>query len=243
MALRPGIQVADRFEVRRLEREAPAYQAARAFDHETQAEVSLWVVRPELLASQAARERFVEDAQRARAFFHLHVRRVLAGGDDPRGAWVALPVLAGDSLAERIRRSQAMPEAELVKLVRALGDGLDAASQIQLVHGRLLPADVRIADVPKIGGVGIWAALDPAAARAAFRAEIRYIAPEVRAGQPATSRSDVYSAAVILGELALGSFLDGSMVHDALRERLRRDRPALVKVLGAALAQEPAARP
>ena len=103
MAIRPGIKVADRFEVRRLEREAPAYQAVRAFDLEANAEVALWLVRPELLPSEMARHQFTEDVQRARAFFHLNVRRIYAGGEDPRGCWVTLPKLGGQTLAQSIR--------------------------------------------------------------------------------------------------------------------------------------------
>src|SRR5262245_47359035 len=101
-SLRPGSKVADRFEARRLDREAPTYRAVSAFDGEANSEVALWLVRPELLPSEAARARFVEDVQRARAFFHLNVRRIYAGGEDPRGCWVTLPILGGRTLDEAI---------------------------------------------------------------------------------------------------------------------------------------------
>lgn len=244
MALRPGLRLIDRYEIRKVERSAPAYESARATQISTRQEVILWGVRQELLPGERYRAAFLADAQRARGFFHQFARPILDFGADPACCFVTLAPLEGESLTERITTGKSVRDKHLVRLALALGDALAAASSLGLVHGRLLPGDVRLAaDGPKIAGIGLWAAIESGAAQAAYRQDIRYVAPEVRVGNAPTPRADVYSTAVMLGEIALGRFLTGTMVHDQLRERLRSARPALTRALGLALSQEPGARP
>ena len=244
MALRPGQRLIDRYQIRKVERSAPAYESARATQLSTKQEVVLWGVRSELLPSDRFRGGFMADAQRARGFYHQYARAILDFGADPACCFVTLAPLEGESLDDRIRTGKSVRDKHLVRLALALGEALEAASSLGMLHGRLTPADVRLAaDGPKIAGIGLWGALEPGAAQHAYRQDIRYVAPEVRVGGQITPRADVYSVAVLLGEITLGRYLAGTMVHDQLRERLRSQRPALLKALGVALSQEPGARP
>lgn len=244
MALRPGQRLIDRYQIRKVERSAPAYESARATQLSNKQEVVLWGVRSELLPSDRFKQAFLQDAQRARGFYHQYARPILDFGADPACCFVTLAPLEGESLDERIKTGKSVRDKHLVRLALALGDALEAAASLGMLHGRLTPADVRLAgDGPKIAGIGLWGALEPGAAQHAYRQDIRYVAPEVRVGGQITPRADVYSVAVLLGEITLGRYLAGTMVHDQLRERLRSQRPALLKALGVALSQEPGARP
>ena len=84
--------------------------------------------------------------------------------------------------------------------------------------------------------------------------EVSYLAPEVAQGNPATSRSDLYSLGVILYELCTGTLpFQGETSSDVLMQHIHSTptspvlinpqiRPALTGVIMRSLAKDPAAR-
>src|SRR3990172_12893126 len=124
MLIRPGSRVADRFEVVREEKEAPAYRCVRAVDRQDDGEVELWIVKTVLLPGPAERAAFVKEANAARALSHSAVRRVLGAGEHAVGCWVALAAAAGITLAERVRARRPAADGEGYRRAQAVGPPL-----------------------------------------------------------------------------------------------------------------------
>ena len=244
MRLRPGTRIAGRYEVVGEQGEAPAVLAYHALDHEVEVEVLLWTVRPELLLDEPARARFVDSALRARALTHPVLRKIFAAGVHEGLAYVALQPITRRTLATRLAAGERLDADGVRHLGTTLADALGAAHAGGLVHGFMAPEDVALAgDEPKLAGLGLWTGLDPAAARLAFAAGGRPLAPELLLGRPPTPATDVWGLALLLGEAALGAPVGQVGGVLALRARLEREVPALAPGILAGLGDEPGLRP
>jgi serine/threonine protein kinase len=226
-----------------LGRACAFYHSAPVEDTLVGRRAEVWMVPQLLVPSPEELERLRERAVLLRAVRHEGMRRVIDAGVDGDIAWIVVePLLGGETLAQRIASHTGVTEQDIGELAGRLAAPLDAAHQAGLVHGLLRPSDVTFcADRVVIDGVGLWQALSPHAVSAMLRGEGRYLAPEVRAGEPATARSDVYSVGVLLAELAVGAHGETALGAD-LRVRLLRAYPLLGHALDGALALHPLER-
>ena len=121
--------------------------------------------------------------------------------------------------------------AEILELMHAGGK--------PLVHGELSPAVVRIAADERVVVLGVGATGGPV--RAPQTAALRYLAPEILAGEQPTVASDVYGLAALARLLLTGSPPGGG---EPLRLGAPCAEPRLVEqLLRAGMARDPAARP
>ncbi|RMH39415.1 MAG: hypothetical protein D6689_16715, partial [Deltaproteobacteria bacterium] len=236
-----GDVVAGRYVIRGGPSEHPAYVAHRAFDREVEVDVALWWVRPELSRDAEFRARFLAAAEALKRTKNHHARRVFDAREVGDG------VLAVVQLASEGRphapAAGGLADAALLDYAAGLCEGLQVAHDEGLVHGRLLPGDVAtVAGLLKVGGIGLWHPAG-AAARSLWGRAARYVAPEAWAATPPAPTADVYSAAIILAELACGrdAWGDSEDPRD-LAEQLSLRRPELAEELIAGFAADPARR-
>jgi eukaryotic-like serine/threonine-protein kinase len=164
------------------------------------------------------------------------------GGDAGDRAFLAMELLDGESLAERLKRDGKMSRDEVLKLLKAVSAGLRVAHSLQVVHRDLKPANVYFARVAP-GRSGVQALdgkrevvklLDFGVAKDAWDdaritqpgtliGSAHYMSPEqVRSGRDVDVRADLWSLAVILFRALTGERpFSGSMgevlakiVHD-----------------------------
>jgi eukaryotic-like serine/threonine-protein kinase len=239
----PGHVLGGLWKILELGRACAFYHAAPVEDTLVGRRAEVWMVPQLLVPSPEELERLRERAVLLRSVRHDGMRRVIDAGIDGDIAWVVVePLAGGETLAERIASRLGVSEADIGELAAELAAPLDAAHQAGLVHGLLRPSDVTFCgERVIIDGVGLWQALSPHAVSAMLRGEGRYLAPEVRAGEPATARSDVYSVGVLLAELAVGAVGEAALGAD-LRVRLLRAYPLLGHALDGALALHPLER-
>lgn len=162
-----------------------------------------------------------------------HVVTVLACGDSPWGAYIAMEYVDGWTLGEwrvTVRRD---PDAWLAAL-RAAGRGLSAAHRAGVVHGDFKPSNVlvgrdgriRVAD---FGLARSDASLDPTAEAAEGATLARgtpgYMAPEVIEGRRPDARADQFSFCVTAWELLAGARPFRGASLEALAASMRTDRP------------------
>ncbi|MGH9095294.1 MAG: serine/threonine-protein kinase, partial [Acidimicrobiales bacterium] len=155
----------------------------------------------------------------------------------------------GWTLADTIDRAALGPEA-----VRTLGlqvlDALAAAHQMGLIHRDIKPTNLLGAgpDRWKVGDFGIAKsveATDPGLTSTGMVIGTpAYLAPERRAGAPATRSTDLYAVAVVLLEAAIGRRGGpGDASPDGLRRRLAQvEPPARRSLLERATSDDPARR-
>jgi serine/threonine protein kinase len=114
----------------------------RAEDPRLRRHVALKVIRPERAADASYRQRFLREARAAAALHHDHVVPIYQVGEDNGVPFLAMPLLAGETLEDRLRREGALPVGEVLRLGRGIAEGLAAAHAAGLVHRDVKPANV-----------------------------------------------------------------------------------------------------
>ncbi len=224
--------------------------------------VALKVMRPRLADFEEARGRFLREARAAAALEHDHVVPIYQVGEDNGVPYLAMPLLHGQSLSERLRRDSRLPVAEVLRIGREIAEGLAAAHEHGLVHRDIKPANIWIEE-----GSGRVKILDFGLARVANEAACltqdgtilgtpAYMAPEqVGGGKGVDQRSDLFSLGSVLYRMVTGrrafpaentAALLLALVHEepVPPRRLNPDvPPALDRLILQLLAKDPDERP
>ena len=108
--------------------------------------VAIKVLRPELAADPRERARFEQEARKAAAVRHDHIVTVHRVGQAPGSAppYLVMEYLAGETLAQRLRRQGVLPPREAAEVVRQVALGLAAAHARGLVHRDVKPSNILI---------------------------------------------------------------------------------------------------
>jgi hypothetical protein len=223
--------------------------------------VAVKVMRPELAARTAARQRFLREARSAAAVRHDHVVPIYHVGEAPAGPFLVMPLLAGESLDARLRRDPAVPPAEAARVAAEAAAGLAAAHARGLVHRDVKPANLWLDS-----DTGRVLVLDFGLARAADGGDglthtgavmgtPGYMAPEQADGGEVDHRADLFSLGCVLYRMLAGRpAFDGKSAMSVLLATAERDpppphavNPAVPAGLSAfalrLLAKDPTARP
>ncbi|MFJ6391719.1 protein kinase [Streptomyces sp. NPDC091972] len=233
------------------------YLARRADDAPGLAAVK--VIRPEYAEGPDFRRRFEREAA-----VHGRVRtprapHLLGTGFDDALLWMATEYLPGLSLAEAVRECGLPAPAGVWRLVAELGEALSALAAAGVVHRDLKPSNVILS--PRgthVIDFGISRAADSSAITTTGNrvGTAAYMAPEYLREGRCDAASDVFSLGCTIVYAATGHapFGDGTgvdVMHRVAFEapdpevmaELGRSDPALVALLSACLAKDPAGRP
>ncbi len=237
-----GAVVADRYEVRFLTLEAPAYVDYRVHDREVEVELALWRMDPALWSSEEQRAGFERAAREMRGIVHPNLRRLFEAGRTGDGAPFLISQLgSAEGIALRLDSGRTASELDILRYGNALAEGLEALHAAEIIHGHLVPVDVvEVAGVVKLSGAGLYRDIDPALAAERWGEAGRYLAPEVLETGRGDRRADVYSMAAILCELASG--VSRPDLAEAT-EALAAEKLALADLLARALSRAPDRRP
>src|SRR5262245_5935304 len=169
----------------------------RAHDPALDRLVALKVMLPGMATVPTARERFLREAKAAAALKHPHVVTIFQVGEDRGAPFLAMELLEGEPLDDRIRREGRLPLAEVLRIGRETALGLAAAHARGLVHRDIKPANLWLE-----GPTGHVKVLDFGLARAtADQVHLTqldmivgtpaYMAPEQAEGKPLDPRCDL----------------------------------------------------
>ena len=160
-------------------------------------------------ADPAARRRFLLEAEAVASVRHPHVAEVFASGDAAGQPFLAMELLPGGSLADKLRAGR-LAAAEAVGLVAKLAAGVQAAHDAGIVHRDLKPGNVLFdaAGSPKVTDFGL--AKRSTGGQTATHAVLgtpAYMAPEQAGGRAkfVGPAADVYALGVILFECLTGT--------------------------------------
>src|SRR5262249_24539457 len=185
-------------------------------------------------------------------------------GEDNGELFIAMELLEGESLADRLRRS-ALTVAEAIPIGLDILAALTALHSLGVVHRDLKPSNVYITPHGvKLLDFGLAQPIDPEGADALGGDERltrtglvigtpRYMAPEQVSGKPLDARSDLFAVGAILFEMLAGRpAFDGRSAVEIVHATLHEQPPALSgspaiaaadRVIRRALAKEPWQRP
>ena len=208
-----------------------------------------------------ARRRFWREARAAARVNHPHVCQIYEIGEDDGELFIAMELLQGEVLAERLRRGAlSVPEAVTVALEMLAA--LSALHAQGVIHRDLKPSNVFLtAHGVKLLDFGLARPETPefdGEREDLTRAGVvlgtpRYMAPEQVTGGTADARSDLFAAGAILFEMLAGrpAFTGATMVEVFHATRYEQP-PALTgspavaavdRVIRRALAKRPDERP
>lgn len=186
-------------------------QVWEADDTRLPRKVAVKVMRPDLAGNPTVRGRFVREASAQARVLHPHVVPLYQIGDHGGIPYFVMPLLRGETLADRLVRDGSLPLAELLRIGRQIAEGLDAAHNQGLIHrdvkpsnvwlnesdGSVLLLDFGIARAPEVAAAG-----EPITNTGVLLGTPAYMAPEQAAGLKVDERADLFSLGVLLYEMA-----------------------------------------
>jgi serine/threonine protein kinase len=108
--------------------------------------VALKVMRPEVARNDTARRRFLREAQATAALEHDHIIPIYQVGSEGDVSFLAMPLLRGETLADRLGREGRLTTAEMLRIGREIAEGLAAAHECGLIHRDIKPANIWLED-------------------------------------------------------------------------------------------------
>jgi serine/threonine protein kinase len=173
--------------------------------------VALKVMRPSLAASDEFHRRFLREARLAGAIEHEHIITVYQVGEDRGVPYLAMQLLRGETLDDRLKRSGGrLPLPEVLRVGREIAAGLAAAHARGLVHRDIKPANVWLEEGRgrvRIVDFGLARGAEPDAQFTQAGAVIgtpAYMAPEQANGEEVDARCDLFSLGSVLYRAATG---------------------------------------
>ncbi|HEV3262983.1 MAG TPA: protein kinase [Gemmataceae bacterium] len=173
--------------------------------------VALKVMKPDLAAKEAARRRFLREAEATAAVKSDHVVTIYQVGEDRGAPFLAMELLEGMPLDRWLHGGRKPTVAQVLRLGREIVVGLAAAHERGLIHRDVKPANIWI-EAAHGGRVKL---LDFGLARAAaddthltqsgaIVGTPAYMAPEQARGEQVDHRSDLFSLGCVLYLLCTG---------------------------------------
>ena len=202
------------------------------------------VVEPRLSESEDFAAGFAEAVEVSSVLSHPNIVPVYTRGRTARQLWVATQFADGGDLETRMHRSRISP-GRAAAIVTDVAKALDYARLQGIAHGGVQPGAVVLSSADSgservmLGDFGYARALDAAGWSRRSRSASPYSAPEVLAGAPFDSASDVYSLGCVLLRLWTGRMPE---LGSPLAEATAGLPPACTALLTKALATDPAAR-
>ena len=161
--------------------------------------------------------RFMREAQAAALLRSPHVVQILDFGVEDGTAFIAMELLRGESLAERVARLQRLPAEEVIGFLSQVLRAIAKAHEAGIVHRDLKPDNIFIcADEPEFAKVldfGVAKVTASELTAAAFGGTAPgvmigtpyYMSPEQMRARDVDARSDLWSIAVIAYECLVGA--------------------------------------
>src|SRR5258705_137745 len=189
----------------------------RARDARLQRDVAIKILPEALSQDRSAVSRFQREAQAASALNHPHILSIYDVGRAEERDYIAMELVAGETLRERIARDRDLPS--MLDILIQVGDALARAHEANIVHRDLKPDNIMVTPdgYAKVLDFGlaklILSPTDSEAATQVITDETRigvfvgtaaYASPEQARGDHVDARSDVFSFGSVAFEAVTG---------------------------------------
>jgi len=179
--------------------------------------VAIKILHPEFGLVENNRLRFMQEARAAAAIEHENIITIYQVGEQDKTSFIAMQLLRGESLAERIKRGP-VPINEIIRIGLEISRGLAAAHDHGLIHRDIKPDNIWLEST---GTDLVWTRLkilDFGLARAVEHTDSAltgagiimgtpyYMSPEQASGLPLNLSTDIFSLGVLLYQMVTGSY-------------------------------------
>ncbi len=172
-------------------------------------EVAIKILRSAFAKDPAFVSRFRKEAKAAAGLNHPAIVAVYDSGEEP-APYIVMELVSGHTLRELIHQGERLPLNRALEIAEGILAGLEYSHDRHIVHRDIKPANVMITDNGdvKVMDFGIARAMDDLGATLTSTWNVvgtaQYLSPEQAVGEPADSRSDIYSTGCLLFELLTG---------------------------------------
>ena len=208
----------------------------RAFDTRLERPVALKIMHPELAADNEFVSRFIGEARSAARLSDPHVVAVYDQGEDDGAVYLAMEFIDGQTLREVLRERGRVSGDIALEIIESVLAALAAAHANGIVHRDVKPENVLLGNDGRVTvadfGLARAVADHSNATRGLLLGTVNYVSPEQALGEPATTRSDVYSAGILLYELLTGQVPhDGPTDFVVVRKHIDEDVPLVTETV------------
>jgi protein kinase-like protein/WD40 repeat protein len=251
--VQPGDVLAGRYQVEAIIGKGGSGVVLRAFDRVSATVVAVKVLKPGLTHDPRWEKRFQRELRIGRPIQHPNVCRIFDIGDADGYRFLTMEFATGGTLRDLIKKNDPLrPLADRLADAAGAIAGLVAIHNAGIVHRDVKPdnmlrmEDGRLA----LSDFGLATDLPDSTMVSVFVGTPHYMAPEVREGDPATTRSDVWSLGVVLHEIFFGrrperrnSRSGASGVRGPMTKTSSTIERAMLALCEKCLADDPAERP
>jgi serine/threonine-protein kinase len=230
-----------RYQIREIIGEGAMACVYKAFDPEINRPLAIKLLKAQLRLDGEYRNRFLREAKGAGVLSHPNIVTVFDVGEDQGHPYIAMELVEGGTLAEEIKTSKPLTTAEIVEIGIQLARALDYAHKRGIVHRDVKPGNImRVSDgnTIKVADFGICRIDGSEASDSTQQTQIgnvlgtpHYMSPEQVIGEKVDSRSDLFSAGVVLYQLLTGHLpFEGDTLISVAYKITKTDPPSLDKV-------------
>ena len=219
--------------------------------------VALKCLPPEWSHDEAARQRFVREAQAASASDHRNICTIhdIIAAEDGR-LFIVMPSYDGQTLKQRLQAGP-VPVDEAIDIAAQVAEGLARAHERGVIHRDIKPGNLMLAeDAVKILDFGLakLAGSQDLTAAGSTLGTVAYMSPEQTRGDDIGPESDIWAVGVVLYEMLSGRQPFKGGYPEAIGHAILRDTPvplrdsdstvpeALEQIVFRALHKQPAVR-
>jgi Tol biopolymer transport system component/tRNA A-37 threonylcarbamoyl transferase component Bud32 len=213
--------------------------------------VALKVLPEDKVRDAERRQRFAQEARAASAINHPHIVTVHDVGESEGVHFIAMELVEGRTLAERMGR-RPLPLREALALATQVADALAQAHAKGIVHRDLKPGNVIVtpAGVAKVLDFGLAKLVEtevsedeptevkPATDAGMIVGTAAYMSPEQAQGRRVDARSDIFSFGAVLYEMVTGRRAFPADSKTAALAAILRDEPRPASEVSPAVPRE-----
>ncbi|RGC67982.1 Serine/threonine-protein kinase PK-1 [Micromonospora sp. MW-13] len=218
-----------------------------ATDERLERTVAVKIIHPTQAAETRARmagflERFTDEAKTIARLTHPNVVAVYDQGTHAGLPYLVMEYVRGRTLRDVLAERRRLHPDEALAIMEQMLAAIAAAHRAGLVHRDVKPENVLVAEAPtggvanlvdsvvKVADFGLARAVEASAEDEPgnqLMATVAYVAPELVTDGHSDTRTDVYSAGIVLFEMLTGRVpYDGDRPVDVAWQHVDRDVPA-----------------
>ncbi len=225
------VRVRRRFDQFMIIRQIGEGGMSRVFEAEDETlgrRVALKILNRQYSRDSTRLEQFRREAHITANVTHPNVIKLYSVGYDQGYFYIAMELVGGGSLEQRIRREGHLKEAEALRIGREVAEGLRAAQQLTLIHRDVKPANILFTETgtAKVVDFGLALFVDRGGDQSGeMWATPYYVAPEKVIENKEDYRSDIFSLGATLYHAMTGNpphKADTSAIEDLRRIKSKR---------------------
>jgi two-component system LytT family response regulator len=223
-----------------------------ATDTQLDRNVAVKVLPPAVAKDRDRMDRFVREARAASALNHPNLAHIYEIGEDDSLHFIVMEFVEGESLDRKID-GRPLPVEEIANIGSQIAEAIDAAHARGIIHRDIKPGNVMITPRGhvKVLDFGLAKVTPESQVDRASQAETRllsaagaligtveYMSPEQALGRAVDYRTDIFSAGIVLYEMATGRIPFAGNTPSETIARILEAKPEPIARLNHALPEE-----